>query len=564
MRVAVAVCSDRPPRHREACLAGLRCAGVTAPIVVGPGLVPPGMASARNAALERCSADVLAFVDDDVRVAPGWFEALRAAWAEAPDDRAAIGGPIAGGTVVPGSLDYGDRHLILDARERTLHGGNLSLRCSALRGAEGFWPARGRDGLRDWFGDEHHAQRALAQGGWTIAYLPELRAERIAEPTALAEVVRQRAATGARNQLLGAPIAPGTAVRRLGSALAGSLLTTDGRRRRERAGRAAQAAGALLAGRLAAADVQPVAGSTPFAPSVAAPTPRLRCRSRTPRLGSQVLLYHRIGAEGGPASGRAVSAENFSDQMAALGDRVVALDAVVAGDAPPDAVAITFDDGYADILEPLRDAGVEATVFVSTGHVEEGRPFWWDELDRLLHTARADAPLVVEFEGVRAWRRPEAARAPLNALLQTLPRGAGEGVLEQVRAWSGGPPGSDPRPLTVDELRELARFAAIGAHTRDHTNLRHVGPAAARNEIARSRDDLARWLGTAPAGFSYPFGVPGRDLDEETHELVRDAGFSFAVVNAPGPDASPFAIPRRWAPNTDGAQLVQLLASPPR
>ena len=58
------------------------------------------------------------------------------------------------------------------------------------------------------------------------------------------------------------------------------------------------------------------------------------------------------------------------------------------GDLPRRAVAITFDDGYANNLyhaRPLLERfDAHATVFVTSGYVGEQREFWWDELERLL------------------------------------------------------------------------------------------------------------------------------------------------------------------------------------
>ena len=114
------------------------------------------IAAARNRALAECHTEVVAYVDDDVVVPDGWLAALRRAWAAAEADVGAIGGPIAG---VRATVDYGDAPLELDAAERTLLAGNLSFRAEALRGVQGFWPMRGRAGVRDWFTEEHHAQR---------------------------------------------------------------------------------------------------------------------------------------------------------------------------------------------------------------------------------------------------------------------------------------------------------------------------------------------------------------------------------------------------------------------
>jgi peptidoglycan/xylan/chitin deacetylase (PgdA/CDA1 family) len=572
----IAVCSDAPSPARAACLAALAREGAD-PILVGPGHVPPGMASARNAALAACEADVIAFVDEDVVVPAGWLARLRAAWEAAPADRGAIGGPLAvtggppwltsGLAAALGTLDFGDEPLVLDAQERTLHGGNLSFRTSALRGAGGFWPARGRDGQRDWFGQEHHVQRELARGGWTVSYEPALAAERGA-PAGLTvrDILRRRLAYGARNELVGAPVGRGAALRGALSGLAAALVAASRTRRAERAARAAQAAGALAARRVAHADLQPAATSTPFLSSVPEPQPRRSARPRRAEGGqTAILLYHRVADEAaGRDLGLAVSPAAFASQLEVLGDRIVALDALAAGEARPGSVALTFDDGYADNLAALRDAGVPATVFVSTGHVAEGQTFWWDELERLLRTATTQAPLVVELDSEpRAWRCPEPALGALNAMLQPLDAGRIEHVLAQVRGWAAAPAGADPLPLTLDELRELAGHATIGAHTRTHANLAARDEATARAEIERSRDDLAAWLGTAPTAFAYPFGVPGRHFGPPAQRLAAEAGFSFAVANAPGlvgRASDRLALPRLVAPDLGGEAFAAWLA----
>src|SRR4051812_28547135 len=131
----------------------------------------PSRSALRNAALAASGAEVLAFIEDDVVVAPGWLASLRDAWNAAPDRVAAIGGPIE--LELPAAprwfsealhpafatLDYGPERLVLDPARRTLHGGNLSLRAASLRALGGFWPARGHRDARDWFSEEHHAQR---------------------------------------------------------------------------------------------------------------------------------------------------------------------------------------------------------------------------------------------------------------------------------------------------------------------------------------------------------------------------------------------------------------------
>src|SRR4051794_6982334 len=191
--ITVAVCSDGDAPDLARVIAALRAQGA------GPEVVDAAeIATARNAALAACASEVIAYVDDDVIVGEGWWERLRAAWADADALVGALGGPIAGARA---AVDYGPEALDLDAAQRTLYAGNLSFRVSALAGVQGFWPARGRPRTRDWFCEEHQAQRELAGAGWRVRYEPGLAASRVGPPDPL----RTRLRYGARLQLLGEP-----------------------------------------------------------------------------------------------------------------------------------------------------------------------------------------------------------------------------------------------------------------------------------------------------------------------------------------------------------------------
>ncbi len=604
--LSVAVCLDRlGPALPEALAAVGR--EVSDPIVAAAGLsgselvavrqmvartVPdarvveaePGIAQARNAALAAAAgADVLVFVDDDVAPRAGWWARVRAAWQAAPEDRAVLGGPIAlrfdgprprwlADGLLPGlaPLDYGARAVAIDPRQRTMRAGNLGFRTAALRATGGFWPSRANE--RDWFAVEHAAQRDLGAAGWTLEYRPELGVERIVRVGALKprELTAARVRSGGRAQLVGTPRALGGALRAAATGLAGAgaaLARGDVATASDRVGRAAENAGAVAAPLVAHRGLQPTVPSTPFRPSVPDPQraltlPPLRRGDGGPH--AVALLYHRVADVEHDPLGLAVSPANFASHIEALRERIVALEQLASGDFPDGAVAITFDDGYADNLPALRGIDVPVTVFISTGHVEEGRTFWWDELARLLHTATATSPLTVALgDDVRTWpardeNGRELARRGLHGWLQVRSREDIEAALVQVRAWAGAPDAQDPRPLTLDELRELAGHVTIGAHGRDHLSLRWLPAEQQRAEMERSRDDLAEWLDKAPTAFSYPFGVPGRDVDPATLDAARAVGFQLAVVNEARPvraDSDRLALPRPVAPDLDGRTL---------
>jgi peptidoglycan/xylan/chitin deacetylase (PgdA/CDA1 family) len=608
--IAVAVCLDRlGPALPEALAAVGR--EVADPIVAAAGLssaelvavrqmaartVPdarvveaePGIAQARNAALAAAAdAEVLVLLDDDVAPPAGWLERVRAAWQAAPDDRAVLGGPIALRFDAPrprwladgllptlAPLDYGPEPIVLDPAQRTMRAGNIAFRTAALRAAGGFWPSRA--GERDWFSVEHQAQRELAAAGWSIEYRPELRVERIVRVDALKrrDLAAARLRYGGRAQLVGTPREVGSALKSAATGLAGAgaaLVQGDTATASDRLGRAVENAGAVAAPLVAHRGLQPTTATTPFRPSVPEPQralklPSLRRSDGGPR--AVALLYHRVADVEHDPLGLTVSTANFAAQIDAVRDRIVPLEQLASGDFPDGAVAITFDDGYADNLPALRGIDVPVTVFISTGHVEEGRTFWWDELVRLLHTARSTTPLTVALgDDVRTWPARDAAgrqlaRRGLHAWLQVRSRADVEAALVQVRAWADAPDAEDPRPLTLDELRELAQHVTIGAHGRNHLSLRWTDDPL--EEMTRSRDDLSAWLAAAPTAFSYPFGVPDRDVSERTITAARTAGFRTAVVNAGvlvTPSSDPLALPRLVASDVDAATFPSQLAT---
>jgi peptidoglycan/xylan/chitin deacetylase (PgdA/CDA1 family) len=574
MQIATAIIARPQSATLAACLAALREAGA-APTVFEIGADGTGMA--RNRALAACPVEVLALVEDDVLVTAGWLDALHQAWGRAAPDLAVVGGPVrprfAGrrpewlGSGLDGAfamLDLGPEALVVDPAARTFHGANVSFRAAALRGVAGFWPARGHPDGRDWFSEEHHAQHALAAQGWRGRYEPAAAVERIVEPPGKALVLRRRWRYGARLAVAGGGRPASVAARAVARGAAGALRSRDAATRLESAGRLAENVGVLTGRRLARRDLEPVARTTPFRPSVPTAEPRRRPHAQR---GALVLLYHRVVDATDDPLGLCVSPRYFADQIDVLSScgRIVALEELVA-QPEPGSVALTFDDGYQDnasIVAPLLAARqLPWTLFVSTGHVERGARYWWDEVVALLGAEGRSAQLELELPGGRrAWRvdtraRREEARNRLLAALQGLDPTSIDRALDAVRAWAHGDADqAEAVAMSVDELQTVARAGvAVGAHTRTHRGLAYASQTDQHDEVVRSRDDLARWLGQPPMMFAYPFGAPGADVDATTQAVVRGAGFRAAVLNAPGvvtPRTDPFAVPRHAVADLD-------------
>jgi peptidoglycan/xylan/chitin deacetylase (PgdA/CDA1 family) len=208
-------------------------------------------------------------------------------------------------------------------------------------------------------------------------------------------------------------------------------------------------------------------------------------RARSPRPGLRILYYHRISEERDPLAVTPAAFRRQMDVLAASGQRVVdlyAIDELVLepGEA---AIALTFDDGYRDVLQHglpvLREYGFASTVFVVPGAIAGRAAFSW-------YGTRAMPPLA---------------------------------------GW--------------DELRDEERAGLVHfePHTVTHPVLTTLSPADARSEIAESKAAVEHELGRPARIFCYPGGYHSqREVD-----LVQECGYRAAVTCEFGVNSAPFA-----------------------
>lgn len=277
----------------------------------------------------------------------------------------------------------------------------------------------------------------------------------------------------------------------------------------------------------------------------------------------RILAYHRVMPLPDPAVFDfdleliSTTPERFRAQMQhvkqhftpiGLSDVASALD---KGDAmPPDAVAITFDDGYDDnyrIAYPiLRELGIPATFFVSTGHIDTGKPFGYDWLVHMIllsHASRLILPEIgmdVPMPRDRNLRRALAGAVLKN--MKSLDAMRQEAMIERLeKEWRmpSNVRADDCRPMTWDQVREMhdAGFD-IGSHGVFHRMLAKLSYGRMVDEIRQSKATLDRELGVPATLMSYPVGGD-RAYDEPVINATRDAGFDLAVCYVCGTNPRP-------------------------
>ena len=235
---------------------------------------------------------------------------------------------------------------------------------------------------------------------------------------------------------------------------------------------------------------------------------------RTARSGRVVALcYHSVHPRAGYAS---ASPDMFERHLAWLAEAcdVIPLRSVVeeARDrtrARP-AVAITFDDGYADNYEfafpLLAKYSMTATFFMTVG-LSEGDP--------AVHR---------RFEALRGVSRGEISA------------------------------------LTWQQAREMrAAGLDIGAHTYSHPNLIRLAKDDVARELRVSKEILEQRLDAPVDLMAYPFGKPGRQFDRTTAAIANEVGYSYAAAvlfRAVKPTDSSYALPRFFTTGDTVAALA--------
>lgn len=281
-------------------------------------------------------------------------------------------------------------------------------------------------------------------------------------------------------------------------------------------------------------------------------------------------MYHGIGRVGIDPWGLFVTPENFAEHLRVLKEVAtpMTLDelsgAASRGLAADRAVAVTFDDGYANVLhaaEPILAANeVPATLFVISDPLLSASEYWWDELAGLVLTpGRLPDRLHLDGPGIRIrldtgpaalydeadWRLdheyrdsegPAGARMELYrtlwAHLAKLEDYSRQAALDGLAGLTGRDrlPRDSHRSLSLDELVRLdGDVVSIGGHTSTHPLLPELDPARQLVEVEQNRRFLADVLHRDITCFSYPFGAN----DPSSVEAVRSAGYPVAVTTRP-------------------------------
>ena len=270
--------------------------------------------------------------------------------------------------------------------------------------------------------------------------------------------------------------------------------------------------------------------------------------------GLVTLNYHRIGdPTQTPIDSGVFSAtpERFEEQLKYLKAecdviRIADMADVLRQGSKRRCVLITFDDGYLDNYEvvypALKQVGLPAVIFLTTGFLDQRLVSWWDEIAWMVRQSPREQLLLPESWHIESLNRSaENTEVAIRRLLR-LAKSLGPESLTQFlndiadAAGTGrAPRNAETAPwMTWDMVREMHTGGIeFGGHTVTHPVLSTCTLEQQRAEIEQSKIRIEQELGVAVTAFSYPVGQPW-SFSADSARLAREARYQYGFSFFPG------------------------------
>lgn len=243
----------------------------------------------------------------------------------------------------------------------------------------------------------------------------------------------------------------------------------------------------------------------------------------------------------------AVTPARFDEHMAywASNAHCVSMDDITGGNLTRQAVAVGFDDFYADVahhaLPILEKHNIPAVLYLCTDFVECSPFLWWYGVDAAVNCGKPylevhfsgttiAGPLHTPLQRLSMFRRLNAFCFRLEATQQRLFIEC-LGTTQHCRQPSAMP--------TWELAAKLAEhpLITIGAHTLSHGALCALPDQECLRQMKQSRLQIEEKLGKPVRHLAYPFG--GRDAAwRREYALAAQAGFATAVTTERGTNTS--------------------------
>ena len=280
-----------------------------------------------------------------------------------------------------------------------------------------------------------------------------------------------------------------------------------------------------------------------------------------------ILAYHRVmptdALDCYPFDQELISATpgQFDSQMRYLREhlRPIALKDIIrhveqGTPLPPNSVAVTFDDGFADTYRyafpVLQRYRIPATIFVSTGYVESGEPFWFELASYLAYRVplhSLELPENFRLPTGDSWAERTISLRQIHSILKDLPNSARLSIID---TWKHRYANElrhgaflHSQPISWFQITEMATSGiAFGSHTVSHPNLTRISNEDLTRELVESKNVLESKLQQTIDTIAYPIGTPSA-FNSNVLSAARDHNFKLGLTYVSGANAIPLHKP---------------------
>jgi peptidoglycan/xylan/chitin deacetylase (PgdA/CDA1 family) len=296
-----------------------------------------------------------------------------------------------------------------------------------------------------------------------------------------------------------------------------------------------------------------------------------------------IVMFHGVEDEPlSPACWHVLDSASYRRRLEYLGKHFnvlpleEGLERLAAGTLPPRAMAITFDDGTANLahraVPVLRELGLPAAVFLTTGPMGSDETLWpdrlWLAIARTTGTGVDLSALGLGTRSLVGTAERGTVYAAAVERLKDLDDTQRITVLAQVLdslGYRDGGGGGPFRMLSWAQAKEMASdgLVTLYPHSVTHPILARCSDDKVDREITDSCATLARETLRAPTVFAYPNGRP-QDFDTRARDVLRGCGVRWALSTARGfadRHCDPMALPRLAVGSNASFDYFRLMVS---
>ena len=262
-----------------------------------------------------------------------------------------------------------------------------------------------------------------------------------------------------------------------------------------------------------------------------------------------IVMYHRVGANNEDWSVDIIDTSVFEKQIKYLKKThtIMSLEDFAKNinkkkKLPKRVAIITFDDGYKDNYKNaypiLKKYKIPATIFLTTGHIDNDKLFWWDKLGYILLNLKQEEITLKDFGVIK----PSLIQKSRNTFDETMYRFSNiteqkklEIIKELERIFNKDIPKEIGKNNTLswDNIKEMSENNIyFGAHSVNHPILTQIPLKQAEYEISQSKTDIEKRINQKITAFSYPNGLAD-DYNKDIIDLLQKHGFICSVTRIP-------------------------------